>query len=143
MPTRKPAAPAAGPPVGPADLPDLLDALRVAADWTEADIECANCGPQCDLHAAHLAQVRRWRDIAARLSPSTPDTAEPVVVKDHTEYAVQYRYPDDGDDDWFDTRPSPLETLAGARHHRARYNREIGNPSRVIRRHIRETLIDP
>lgn len=125
----------------PDDLTHLLEALHVAADWTEGDIECANCGAQCELHAADVARIKRWRDIARRLSPdhSTPEGV-PVVVADRAEYAVQYRHSDDSD--WQDTRHSPMQTLTGARNYRAGYDREVGLPSRIILRHTRETLIE-
>ena len=106
----------------PDDLTHLLEALHVAADWTEGDIECANCGAQCELHAADEARIKRWRDITRR------------------EYAVQYRHSDDSD--WQDTRHSPMQTLTGARNYRAGYDREVGLPSRIILCHTRETLIE-
>lgn len=57
---------------------------------------------------------------------------------DKTTFVVQYA---EAEDEWYDTRDGECSTPEAATRYRERYDREVGLPSRIIERYMREIVI--
>jgi hypothetical protein len=64
----------------PEDRDQLLDALDVAADWMENDLDCGDCTDRScvdDDHIRFMDKVHQWRALARHLDATGPDPYQP------------------------------------------------------------------